>query len=230
MYFLIDEKNKIAFGYSAKAGCSHIKKIFWYLITNDANHKIHVKGEYNSMPKDYIDYTFIIILRNPYERIISGFLDKYKPNGQFRKFWKEDILSFEQFVNTLIKGEFKEVNKHHFTPQTTEKFREEYLLKSKTLHVYDLCNIDYDIIEKLYNKKIPTELIDFKGSHANDRQLVIPNDVSKVYSLDISCYLLYKVPIEKFFNEELTQKVTGFFINDLIFAKKFGIIYKRPNY
>ncbi len=30
MYFIIDSKCKVIFGWSAKAGCTHIKKYFFY--------------------------------------------------------------------------------------------------------------------------------------------------------------------------------------------------------
>ena len=227
MFFLIDKKNKIAFGYSAKCGCSHIKKIYWYLMTNDENHPIHIKGEYDSMPNDYQDYTFIVIVRNPYKRIVSGFLDKYKPHGQFRHLWQNKSLSFENFVNTLIKGEFKEINKHHFTPQTTEKFNYEKLLKSKKLVVYDISKIDYSFIEKLYKKKIPKTLIDFRGQHANNKEVLLNKNIDNVFNLNIESYHMYKVPIEKFYNEDLFKKVKMFYINDIIFSKNNRIIYNE---
>jgi len=107
MYFLIDNKNKIIFGWSAKCGCSHIKNIFWFLQNNNTDNKIHITEEYNSIPDDIENYTTIIINRNPYKRIISGFLDKYKSNGQFRKLWKYDKLTFSMFVDELIKNEWQ---------------------------------------------------------------------------------------------------------------------------
>ena len=94
-----DETLKIVFGWSAKSGCSHIKKIFWYLKTNNENFKIHTKREDNGLPDDIENYTVILIIRNPYERVISGFLDKYRPKGVFRKLWKNKELSFSNFID-----------------------------------------------------------------------------------------------------------------------------------
>ena len=45
MLFITDEINKVIFGWSAKSGCSHIKKIFWYLKTGNENHQIHIQPE-----------------------------------------------------------------------------------------------------------------------------------------------------------------------------------------
>jgi hypothetical protein len=122
MYFLIDEKKKVMFGWSAKCGCSHIKKIYWYLQNSIIDNKIHSKKEWNNIPNDIENYTTILIIRNPYERIISGFLDKYKKDGQFRHLWKHDTLTFSTFVDKLIKNDWKIIDKHHFIPQTNDAF------------------------------------------------------------------------------------------------------------
>ena len=78
MYFLIDYEKQIIFGWSAKCGCSHIKNIFWFLKTGKLENKIHTEKDMNKLPNYINHYTTIIITRNPYKRIISGFLDKYK--------------------------------------------------------------------------------------------------------------------------------------------------------
>jgi hypothetical protein len=228
MHFLIDNENKIAFGYSAKAGCSHVKRIYWYLMKNDENHAIHIKDEYNSMPEDYENFTFILILRNPYERIVSGFLDKYSPTGPFRHLFEPDkSLSFENFVNYFINCEVTDINIiHHFTPQTSEHFNYDNLMNSKKIVVYDICNIDYTFIENLYNKKIPQDLIDFRGHHrTNTSENILDETTENIYSLDMDSYIMYKVPLKKFYNEDLIEKIKEFFINDFIFAQNFNILY-----
>jgi hypothetical protein len=131
MYFIIDEKRKIAFGYSAKAGCSHIKRIFWYLTEDNLNHKLHKdKREYSKIPDDYKNYTFILIVRNPYKRLVSGFLDKYNSNpvGELRNNFKKKEITFEDFVGYVVREDCKEPNHiHHFSPQTRECFNYEKL-------------------------------------------------------------------------------------------------------
>ena len=123
MKFIIDYNKKIIFGWSAKCGCSHIKKIYWFLQNNRIDNKIHTAIEHMRLPNNISDFILIIITRNPFERIISGFLDKYNKNkGQFRYKWKYNTLTFSNFVDELIKKNWKMVDEHHFTPQTSENF------------------------------------------------------------------------------------------------------------
>jgi hypothetical protein len=223
MHFLIDKKLKIIFGWSAKCGCSHIKKIFWYLQNNNEDNVIHMERDYKSLPKYIKKYTIILIIRNPYERIVSGFLDKYRENGEFRKLWKNDIITFSTFIDELLKNDFKIIDKHHFTPQTTESFDKDLILKSKCLKLFDIKNIDYDYIEKLYNKKIPKILLDFKGGH----EKISYNKLfeSSVYDLDMKIYFSYDVPVDYFYNQDIKNKVYHFYKNDFIFFKEYNFDY-----
>jgi hypothetical protein len=165
MFFLVDTNKKIIFGWSAKCGCSHIKEIYWFLQTNNLNNLIHTDKDYNNnLPNDIENYTTIIIIRNPYKRIISGFLDKYKKNGECRYLWKDSVLSFSQFVDKLINYDWKTIHYHHFTQQTTEKF-DKIILLSKIIKFYDIGKIDYEYIEQLYNKKIHKYILNKKHGH-----------------------------------------------------------------
>ena len=145
MFFLIDYNLKIVFGWSAKCGCSHIKKIFKYLLTDDMNVQIHTSNEYNNLPLKMENYITIIFSRNPYKRIMSGFLDKYKTTGTLRHLWKSDKLTFSDFVDELLKNTWVKIDKHHFTPQTSEAFDKKIML-SKIVKFYDIENIDYEYI------------------------------------------------------------------------------------
>ena len=223
MFFLVDKKLKIIFGWSAKCGCSHIKKIFWYLQNDNEDNTIHRVRDRQPLPKNIKDYTIILIIRNPYERIISGFLDKYKENGSFRRLWKHKIITFSTFIDELIKDDYIMIDKHHFTPQTTELFDKELIYKSKCIKVFDIKNVDYDYIEKIYNKKIPESLLQFKGGHEKkdyDKILETP-----IYDLPIKLYTEYNIPIQYFYNEDVLTKIYNFYKNDFIFFKEFGFNY-----
>lgn len=228
MYFLIDNKNLIIFGWSAKCGCTHIKSIYYFL-QNDKISKInvHSKNTYNKLSNDILNsienYTTIIFCRNPYKRLVSGFLDKYRMNGQFRYKWPDKNIQFNKFVKKL--GNWEYIDKHHFTPQTTEAFNNK-IINSKIIKCFDIENIDYDYIEKLYNKKIPIKLLKFKGEHTRckiSREL----EYNKyVFAINMAEYYDYKLETKYFYNDELKQKVFNFYKNDFLFFSKFGLDYK----
>jgi hypothetical protein len=219
MFFLVDTNKKIIFGWSAKCGCCHIKYIFSFLAINCL--------DTNKLPDDIENYTTIIFIRNPYKRIISGFLEKYKKNGPFRYLWKDPLLTFSQFVNRLIKYDWEVIEHHHFTPQTTEDFDERILL-SKIIKFYDISKIDYEYIEKLYNQKIPEYIINKKFGHERLSCINLENCYNNyVYDLDIDDYIDYNINIKYFYNEDIRKKVFNFYIKDFTFFKKNGFDYTK---
>ena len=225
MFFLVDTNKKIIFGWSAKCGCSHIKEIYWFLQTDNLNNLIHTDKDNNKLPNDIFNYTTIIIIRNPYKRIISGFLDKYKKNGQYRHLWKDPVLSFSQFVDKLINYDWDTIDYHHFTPQTTEKFDKKMLL-SKNIKFYDIGKIDYEYIEQLYNKKIPKYILNKKQGHERIFNINIESYYNKyVYDLHIDDYEHYNIDIKYFYNEEIREKLFNFYINDFSFFKENSFDY-----
>ena len=223
MFFITDTVNKIIFGWSAKCACSHIKNIFWYLKNNTINNTIHIPKEYSSLPDDIENYITIIFIRNPFDRIISGFLDKYRENGEFRHLWKHNKITFSMFVNEVIKNDWTMIEKHHFTPQTSEEFNKLKIINSKIIKIYDIKNIDYSYIESLYNKIIPKEVLEF--SYGNGRKKYNENYNEDVYDLDMSSYYQYNIFKSQFYNEEIKEKVYKFYENDFIFFKDFGFEY-----
>ena len=230
MHFLIDNKRKILFGWSAKCGCSHIKNIYWFLQTDNLTNNIHNPEEWKGLPKDIKNYTTIIICRNPYKRIISGFLDKYRKSGEFRKLWKHNTISFSKFVDQVIKSNWKVIQKHHFIQQTKEKF-DRKILSSKIIKFYDISNIDYKYIEELYEKKIPECVINKREGHErNNRITKFENYEKPVYDLDMDEYVDYHVDTKYFYNEEIMKKVFEFYKDDFNFFYENGVDYINNPY
>ena len=225
MYFLVDTNKKIIFGWSAKCGCSHIKNIFWFLQTSNLENSIHTPKDNNELPNNIENYITIIFIRNPYKRIISGFLDKYKKKGQYRYLWKDSVLSFSQFVDKLINCDWKTIDCLHFTPQTTEKF-DKKILHSKIIKFYDIVQIDYEYVEQLYNKKIPEYILNKKQGHERLLNINVENYYNNyVYDLHIDDYIDYNIDINYFYNKDIREKVFNFYINDFIFFKENSFDY-----
>lgn len=222
MFFSVDHNKKVIFGWSPKCGCSHIIRLFWFLKNNVEDRKIHTSDDRNKLPSDIENYTTIIISRSPYKRIVSGFLDKYKKTGEFRRCWKHDNLTFSMFVDELIKPNWKMINEHHFIPQTAQDFNTK-IFKSKSLYFYDIENINYNHIEKLYNKKIPENVMGKKEGH--ERVKFEETLDSDVYNLDIDTYNHCNVDLKYFYNKEIQNKIFKFYKRDFIFFNKVGINY-----
>jgi hypothetical protein len=225
MKFIVDTNLKIIFGWSAKCGCSHVKNMYWYL-NGKENTKLHTAKESCKLPNDIENYITILFIRNPYERLISGFLDKYKEKGQFRSLWKHNILTFSMFVDELLKKDWKMIEGHHFVPQTSESFDKIKLMKSKSLKIYDIKNIDYNYIEGLYNKTIPESVLNFRGDY-NLRPKSSIKLEQIVYDLDMKLYYDFNVPNNYFYNDDIKKKVFGFYKNDFIFFKEYNFDYEN---
>ena len=248
MLFLTDDKHKIIFGWSAKCGCSHIKNIFYYLqsgVCCGPNEYIHRgKGkDFQPLPENLSEYTLLLFVRNPYKRLVSGFLDKYGPKGEFRHLWESALpLTFSNFVDAIYTDDSKMIDNHHFTPQTSEHFCDRIKNHSKTI-IYDIENIDYAIIEELFQQKLPDEVIDYRGPHQNhpsakrSADLVVggfqPPDQHK-YEIIVH-YDVYELPIDEYsdckpllicyFNEDIYKKVNEIYKKDFEFLLDKGFVY-----
>ena len=82
-----------------------------------------------------------------------------------------DILINTDFIQEKNRKNLNGIvpNWHHFTPQTTETYDYDKLIKSKELIVVNIEGFNYEIIEKLYDKKIPDLLINYRHGHERKR-------------------------------------------------------------
>ena len=137
--------------------------------------------------------------------------------------WLKKDIKFSKFVNEL--GNWEIIDKHHFSPQTSFFFTDK-ILNCKIIKCFDIENIDYDYIEKLYNKKIPKQLINFKGKHARYNVKQDVNINKYVYDLNMDDYYNFQLETKYFYNKELKQKVFNFYKNDFLFFSKLGLDYE----
>jgi hypothetical protein len=227
MYFLRDDKKKIVFGWSAKCGCSHVKMIYKYLAQNVVNFKGRHIGTYNKL--GFIDdsYSVILIIRNPFERLVSGYLEKYRIDGQYRKKWKKNIvLNFKNFVDELV-NKSEVIDRHHFTPQLSEHWNDK-IYSHKNLKIYDIKNIDYSFLEKLYNKKIPADILDYRGcfrAQMKNKTEILQGNV-KAYEIELDKHKVgSRYSYDKYYNTDIKKKVLLFYKKDFDFFTKHGFNY-----
>lgn len=228
MFFMTDTKRRIVVGWSAKCGCTHIKRIWLYLTTGkDMTERVHDQIVPKPLPPDIHRYTVLIVARNPYERLVSGFLDKYGRPGKIRNMWPKHVpLTFSNLVIALTRNDWNVVEKHHFAPQTQEAFDLSRLRRAKRLVVCDLGSIDYSILEKAFNKTIPNEMIEWHGRHARkpgdqvqDRRAAL-RTVDDLDRATLCISDLYPV--------QLREAATRVFANDLRFFAEHGLRYRPP--
>ena len=220
MYFLVDTDNKIIFGWSAKCGCSHIKKLFHFL-KNTHSIGLHDISTYGRLPIKHEEFKIILIIRNPYDRIVSGFLEKYHhKHGNFIRKWKHQPLTFSNFLNELdTHSTNRLIEKHHFCPQLSEEWKD-----SITPHkIYDIKSIDYKYIQSLYNTQIPQDILNFRGGHENKNTEICTLD--KIYDLEQHIYINTKPTTSQFFNENLTNIINKFYKKDFDFFTKHNFYY-----
>ena len=114
------------------------------------------------------------------------------------------------------------IQEHHFTPQTSESF-DTKILNSKCINCYDIENIDYKYIEKLYNTTIPESILQQKQGHERGKYDITINKY--VYNLYMITYLNSNVDMKYFYNEELKKKLFEFYKKDFIFFNNMGLDY-----
>jgi hypothetical protein len=220
MYFIVNSKYKVIFGWSAKCGCSHVKKMAYFLENGKTDNIIHTTNDVHILPSNMEEYNLIVVVRNPYSRLVSGFLDKYNFDGSKIHLWdKNDKLTFNNFVHKILEQKWTNIDKHHFCPQTSGHFNDKIKTHSK-LKVFDIKNIDYEYIERLFNTKIPEYILSYRGDHINKR---VDPLIGDVFDLCLSEYSKYKVEERYFYNNDLKQKVFDFFAEDFKFLKEHNI-------
>lgn len=229
MLFLVNKERKTIFGWSAKCACSHIKNMFYFLqsgIFCEPNQSVHRgKGlDFQPLPENLGEYTIILFIRNPYKRLVSGFLDKYKKDGEFRELWTIPApLKFSNFVDALYYKSTM-IDRHHFTPQTSEHFNDDIRNHSKTF-IFDIDKIDYILIEYIFGKTLPVEVLNYRGEHCQQHCKTFSGDYTSVFDLPLDLYDDMKLPIQYFYNEDIRQKVENIYQSDFEFFFERGFNY-----
>ena len=224
-------------GWNPKCGCSSVKRLMLYIEEKKIVDKPHHCCFEDIFKQREISnniqlYDTIIVVRNPYLRIVSGFLNKY-PCRKFREksIWNEKPLTFEMFVDELITNKFKNIDYHHFSHQIDSNFKPNILKKSKTFTIYDIENIDYKYIEELINMKLPEELIlpyntnakKYNKNNKNNKNNKIQD--KQLFSINIDDLYKYEIDYRYFYNIDIKKKLSVFYKKDFEMLKYYGFDY-----
>lgn len=239
MYFICP-KRKVCFSVAEKCGTESIR----YLILKEQGEK----NPSNIWHPDYIHkyisiyipqgYKHIAIVRNPYERLVSGFLDKCMTGNYYRldmikkamRFHRKDRsnnkerLTFEEFVNYIVRVPGRRLDVH-FRHQTV-------ILNLYNAKIFDIKSPK--INEYLKELNFNNTFDNYRAKHMYTWEKVnIPNafkhyyhdfDIAENRPEDINGdglgYQGAKVPLYfNFYNTDLQNKIYQYFINDFKILK-----------
>jgi len=227
MYCLyLEKKSNVVFWFSQKAGCTYVKGLYLRYLGIDviwphqlpqenlAETDLHYKAELQ-------EPIHILFIRNPYKRIVSGFLDKltWKPDfpddkPAFNLNYKIDNeISFETFVHSLTERQI--FYDPHFAPQLSNAYNPNIAFNK----VFDIENIDRTYLDKVFGTQAQDP--EYKGYFSLYKPYHEPKPAYKLSINEIN-QLDYKPDYQQFYSPAIKQKVSEIFTNDLRFFKNAG--------
>jgi hypothetical protein len=209
MHIVTLNDHKIAFFWSPKTGHSTMFKIL--KDTFSPNSKSGWETHSKNVPSNINDFTFILLYRDPLERLVSSFFMPQVPqNICFREF----VLNYTKFQD------------HHQCPQTKggqginifKKYNKtfDYTINTKNLNELPV------LIEKLTGKTIQKNIRENMLKRISDEQI---QDI-EYYNIKKSNFNQDKLCIpkwENFYNEELKIMAINNLKSDYDFFESIGI-------
>lgn len=220
MHFWVINEHKTIIFFSSKCGSTTIYT-YMKLYYNDKSIKIYsnplilnkrdnIKDFKNY--KMYKGYNLILIGRNPYHKLVSGFLDKYV-GGIYKN--PNYCNNFEDFVNLLTKNKNtipKDINKSHFKPQTKGKGFDLFNLIKDNNNILIVDIKDINIVGNYINLKD-------KNLVSRERSVKIKLNKNKLWTLEYKELKNKKLNYDKFYNDDLKEKVYHYYKKDFEFFK-----------
>lgn len=221
MHFYDICEKKLLILWSPKCGCSSLKDILhrYYkieYIDNPHGTSLDKKLKNKRLTDNYDNYKIMILYRNPYHRLVSGFINKYVDENKFEN--PPNCDCFLEFVNILYhKPEL--INKPHFSPQTSNIGYDFFLSLNQKIDIFiDTPNVNYI-----------ADLLSVKHIHKNCSN----KNNSDKYTGNIPEYLLDYNTIKKhqfndyskFYNNDIKQLVDKIYKTDFVFFKNNNILF-----
>lgn len=219
-FIILHDKNLIVF-WSPKCGCSTLKTILAiYFNIEDTKYKnihknIELQKKINKKDKNkielYKNFDIIMLIRNPYERLVSGFINKYV-NKKYKN--PTDCNCFYDFCR-ILQRDPKKINRHHFEKQTTDEgwtfFNE--LQKPNIKYILDTSKVNE--ISQILGLNIPEIKKNYcKEKIEKDQEIKKTNlwylDYNSLRNLD-------KINYSDFYNDDIKKLVYNIYEDDFIF-------------
>ena len=246
MYAIYDNVKSVAIWWSAKCGCSTIKNLYYNYIKAANISNVHIRDSYNCNP-ELVHYKNVLTVRNPYDRIVSAFLEKYvrpvshvflndflakrpMPMKEFNFAVFIDYL-YDYYINHTLQP-LSTHELHHTTPQFSEAYDLVPNLKFQVIHQLET----FDCLKFVESIEYPQPTIQSRLEIFTFITNVIP--YTKIISLENAHMLNFsslnndylskhtKINYASFLSPEITAKITQIYHKDLnILKNEYGIIY-----
>ena len=196
--------------------------------------------ELNKLPKEiFNEKKNILIYRDPYNKLISGYLNKYVQHNKYFKFLekynikKDDVNTFSKFINIIDKRGITVLNDQHFRLQVSilnnnVKIDNGFL----TEEIYKLITFLNNNIEK-FDKSLLLKNDNFEFFKVTNHKS--KHDVKFKYNLEkkphdlnreelLNLIKKNKIPDYKlFYNEKLKKIVHRHYLKDFQFIKNLNL-------
>ena len=237
MYYYISHKRKTIITHIAKNGCESLR----YLLLKDEGIFQEEMDIWNKMSQNIIHdphhvryfitqkgYKLITIVRDPYRRLVSGYVDKILGNNynylqfckQIMKFYRRDFndkkrVTFEEFVNYIVAHKNYNTMDEHFKPQPYC-----YHLNMPKNNIMKLENIK-PIKEFFTEQGFTQNFINYNKEVIHHYKTRIDHN-EKVFNKTADYFSQFKKTIPKyeyFLNEDLKEKIYTFYKRDFVIYK-----------
>lgn len=169
----------------------------------------------------------IIVFRNPYRRLVSGFLNKYVEHSKYGEAARKknlgiNLATFESFVDELSRSGVKYIDKVHFSSQIAKYKRIPFDIVSNSENLEPMKSY----INRLFytNEAMPFRVNKYgpKGGKADDSSAERPYPTEQPWRLDSAALLAMiqskQTPAyEGFFNERLKDITRELYEDDFNF-------------
>lgn len=185
-------KNNVIFLYIPKNGMTYVWRAF-----NENSGFINPKM---ISPEEVSRAVKLLVVRNPYDRVISGYFEILKdrqdsPDATFMDFFKNRDNLFESFHQFLLELEGDLFNEHVVTQR--EIFERKGFKLSDMDFIADLCSIETDLALFSLTFQVPLDL------EHEDRNMSNPEKNRKLHEYVESSEEIRKL-IEKIYAEDFT--------------------------